>query len=167
MLILALLLLASSQHLEVVNEHFEIPAGKWYQVGLGLQQGRPVLISADYEGDAGSLPIRLQLIRREDLGRLLEGRSGAFLAMTAPASSGRLRYMVRRRDSYVVFLDNREGTRAVAGHLRVALDFRDRPGPEVTTLPLERQVTVIVISFAVFFAIVTFSARRLLRGIRR
>ena len=40
-------------------------------------------------------------------------------------------------------------------------------GPLVIRLPRERQLTVIVVSFAVFFGIVTYSARRLLRGMRR
>ena len=37
----------------------------------------------------------------------------------------------------------------------------------VATLPPERRLVVILISFAVFFAIVTWSARRLLRLVRR
>jgi hypothetical protein len=49
----------------------------------------------------------------------------------------------------------------------VVLDFGARPGPQVTRLSPQRQFTVILISFAVFFGIVTYSARRLLRGIRR
>jgi hypothetical protein len=36
----------------------------------------------------------------------------------------------------------------------------------VTRLPARRQLTVILISFAVFFGIVTFSARRLRRAIK-
>jgi hypothetical protein len=52
--------------------------------------------------------------------------------------------------------------------LRVSLDFSPRRlGPEVTRLSPERQLAVIVISFAVFFGIVAYSGRKLLRAIRR
>jgi hypothetical protein len=51
-------------------------------------------------------------------------------------------------------------------HLRITLDF-SRRGPTVTRLSPQRQLAVIAISFAVFFGIVTFSARRLLRNLKR
>jgi hypothetical protein len=51
-------------------------------------------------------------------------------------------------------------------HLRVTLDF-SRRGPTVTQLSPQRQLAVVAISFAVFFGIVTFSARRLLRHLKR
>jgi hypothetical protein len=66
----------------------------------------------------------------------------------------------------VIFLDNRLGTAPIAGHLRVTLDFSGEHAPEVTQLSRERQITIITISFAVFFAIAGYSARRLLRAIR-
>ena len=166
MLPLALLLLASTQRVEIVNGPFEIPPGKWYQVGLGLRQGRPVLVSADFEVHGGP-EIRLEFLRREDLGARLEGRPNSFLAMSPQGRSGRLRYLVRERGYYVVFLDNRQGAQAVTGHLRVEEDFGRRRNPEVSQLSPQRQIAVIVISFAVFFAIVTYSARHLLRAIRR
>jgi len=164
MIPLALMLLASAQHLEVVNEPFQIPAGKWYQAGLGLKQGRPVVVSAVFE--RASQPTSLALMRREDLDRLLEGGSNRFLAKTARGTAGTLRYLVRVPGYYVIFLDNRAGTVPIAGHLRVALDFSGERVPEVTQLSRERQITIIAISFAVFFAIAGYSARRLLRAIR-
>jgi hypothetical protein len=48
----------------------------------------------------------------------------------------------------------------------IKLDFA-RHGPTVTQLSSRRQLTVVLIRFAVFFAIVSFSARRLLRAVRR
>ena len=71
------------------------------------------------------------------------------------------------RGQYAVVIDNRLGGLEAAAHLRVSLDFGGRPGPEVTRLSPGRQLTVIAITFAVFFAIVSYSARRLLQGIRR
>jgi hypothetical protein len=154
-----------------VNEVVRIPAGDWRYVEVGLKQ-RPALVSADYAVEPGSGEVRLALVERDQLDRL-PGRPGdgalpdGALAITAAGHSGRLRYRVRVRGEYAVVIDNRLGTGAAAAHLRVSLDFGGRPAPEVTRLSPARQLTVIVITFAVFFAIVSYSARRLLQGIRR
>jgi hypothetical protein len=89
------------------------------------------------------------------------------MAATTPGASGRIRYRVRTPGDYVVVIDNRGGdARPAEARLRVALDFELQSGPEVTLLSPGRQFAVILISFAVFFGIVSYSARRLLRGIR-
>ena len=107
-------------------------------------------------------------MRREDLDRLRIDRPHGVLTATDAAASGRLRYPIHVQGDYVVVIDNRGDTeQPTETHLRVALDFGVPSGPEVTRLSPQRQITVIAISFAVFFGIVSYSARRLLRGIRR
>jgi len=165
MIPLLLIVLAASTRLELVNEVYRIPPGEWRYVELGLKQ-RPAFVAADYEVQSGSL-VRLELMRREDLDRLDDQRPGAVLAATGRTFAGRLRYQVHIPDDYVIVVDNRESDgRESKTHLRITLDFSSRPGPQVTRLSPQRQLVVIVISFAVFFAIVTYSARRLLRGMR-
>jgi hypothetical protein len=171
MIPLALILLAAATRLELVDEVLRIPAGDWRYVELGLKQ-QAAFVAADFEVQSGSQLVKLELMRREDLDRLRADRPNGVIAATALAASGRLLYHVRVPGDYVVVIDNRNangnagGQEAVA-RLRVALDFGARPGPQVTRLSPQRQFTVILISFAVFFGIVTYSARRLLRGIRR
>jgi hypothetical protein len=167
MIPLALILLAAATRLELVDEILRIPAGDWRYVELGLKQ-QAAFVAADFEVQSGSQLVKLELMRREDLDRLRTDRPNGVIAATAAAASGRLLYHVRVPGDYVVVIDNRNagGQEAVA-RLRVALDFGARPGPQVTRLSPQRQFTVILISFAVFFGIVTYSARRLLRGIRR
>jgi hypothetical protein len=167
----SLILLAASTHVELVNEVVRIPPGDWRYVEVGLKQ-RPAFVSADYTVEPGSPELRLALIRRDQLDDLQGKQPGAALpdgvfAITAPGRSGRLRYRAQVRGEYAVVIDNRLGGRPAAAHLRVSLDFGGRPGPEVTSLSPLRQLTVILITFVVFFAIVSYSARRLLRGIRR
>jgi len=168
MIPLALILLAAATRLELVDEVIRIPAGDWRYVELGLKQ-QAAFVAADFEVQSGSQPVKLELMRREDLDRLRADRPNGVIAATAVAASGRLLYRVRVPGDYVVVIDNRgtaDGREAVA-RLRVVLDFGARPGPQVTRLSPQRQFTVILISFAVIFGIVTYSARRLLRGIRR
>jgi hypothetical protein len=167
MLPLALILLASSQRVQLFQGVFQVPPGEWHAEKIGLRQRRPVVIAADFSVRSGPPQIRLALLRREDWERFEEGRPNGFLALTPVGTSGRLRYFVRVPGDYVVLLQNRAGDKGSASaELRVVLDFGERAGPAVTGLSPTRQLTVILISFAVFFAIVTYSARRLLRGMK-
>ena len=53
-------------------------------------------------------------------------------------------------------LENRANPQPASVHLRILLDYGD-----ATQLPPERRLTVIAISFAVFFGLVSFSAAKL------
>ena len=166
MIPVALLLLAATTHVDLVDDIFRIPAGEWRYVEVGLRQ-KAALVSADFQVQSGSHKVRIALLRREDLERLRDDRPHGVLATTDPAASGKLRYPVRIAGDYVVMIDNRDDPDHPAeAHLRVALDFGGPGGPAVTQLSPQRQIAVISISFAVFFAIAGYSARRLLRGIR-
>jgi hypothetical protein len=66
-----------------------------------------------------------------------------------------------------VVINNRESRVPVQVHLRVWLDFSARAAQGVGYLSPERRLAVILISFAVFFGIVTWSARKLLQATRR
>jgi hypothetical protein len=167
MIPVALILWAATTHVDLVDDVYRIPAGQWRYVELGLRQ-KPAFVAADFEVKSGPHEVRLALMRREDMERLREDRPSGVLATTDPAGSGRLRYQVQAAGEYILLIDNREGRdRPAEAHLRVALDFGAEPGPAVSRLSVPRQITVIAISFAVFFAIAGFSARRLLRGINR
>ena len=166
-----ILFLAASTSVELVDEVYQIPAGEWRYVEIELKQ-RPALVSASYQVLSGWRQVRVALMRREDLERLRGDQPHGVLEVTATGPAGQLDYLVHRPGAYAVVLDNQPGPLGLPGkpttvHLRVRLDFGENPGPEVTGLSPERQLAVILVSFAVFFGIVTFSARRLLRGIKR
>jgi len=162
----ALILLATSTRLELVNEALTIPAGDWRYVELGLNQ-KPALVSAAFEVESGAQRLTLRIMRRPDMDRLRKGLPNGAIVATLPGNKGRLLYRVSVPGDYVVVIDNRSGDRQPSvARLRVALDFGANQRSQVTRLSPQRQLTVILISFAVFFTIVTYSARRLLRGIR-
>jgi hypothetical protein len=157
---------AAATYVQLMDGVVQVPAGDWRYVEVALKQ-QTAFVSADYQVESGSPDIRLALVRREDLERMRNQMPDGALAVTAAAPSGHIRYRVPERGVYVVLIDNRASSRPAAAHLLVSLNFGLRPGPTVTRLSPQRQITVIAISFAVFFAIATYSTRRLLRGIRR
>jgi hypothetical protein len=161
---LAGMLLAAPTSVELVDEVYQIPANEWRYVDFALKQ-QPALVSATFQVLTGSQQARIALMRSQDLERLRGGQPHGVMAVTPLASSGNLSYYVHWPDDYAIVVDNRDA-RPSAVHLRISLEFGGSPGPAVTRLPARRQLTVILISFAVFFGIVTFSARRLRRAIK-
>jgi len=159
-----ILMLAASSVADVVDEVYQIPAHEWRYVELGLNQ-KPAVVNARYTVQSGSSQVRIALMRRDDLERLRAGLPHGVIEETEPGSSGEFIPRVRGAGDYVVVVDN-EGEKATV-HLRIWLDFGVQAAPEMTRLSPRRQLVVILLSFATFFGIVTWSARRLLRGIRR
>ncbi|MGO9229403.1 MAG: hypothetical protein ACLQKA_09370 [Bryobacteraceae bacterium] len=156
--------LASAE--ELVDHVYTIPADEWRYVDLGIGQ-RPELVEVEYEVRAGSDQVRLAVMRREDLEHLREGVAQGVVDETEPGRSGKIECEVRPPYDYVVVVDNRMGDgRAAVVRLRIRLASPPARGiPE--RLSPQRRLTVILVSFAAFFAIVTWSGRKLLPPVRR
>ncbi len=160
---LVLLLLDPAPRVDLVDEVIDIPASEWRYVELNLKQ-QPVSVTCDFTAAEGDR-VRVALLRGEDLHRLREDRPHGILAATRPASRAALRFAVPEPGEYIVVVDNRAG-RAAKVRLRVGLDFSGSAGPRVRYLSRERRWTVVLASFAFFFGVVIYSARRLLRSAR-
>ena len=159
------LVLAFASAGELVNQVYTIPADEWRYVDLGVGQ-RPALVEAEYEVRAGSDQVRLAVMRRDDLEHLREGLAHGVVEATEPGRSGKLTCQVRPPGEYVVVVDNRDDRAAVV-RLRIRLDFPPAAGSLPERLSPQRRLTVILVSFAAFFAIVTWSGRKLLPPVRR
>jgi hypothetical protein len=160
-LIAWILLAAASPSVELVDQTYLIPANDWRFVDLGLRE-RPALIKAEFDVQSGP-PVQLMLMERPDLERLNRGETHAVVAGTGVKPHGSLEVRTVKPGDYVVVVENRSVDDLAANvRLRVSVDF-----VESTQISPERQLTVIAISFAVFFGIVTYSARRLWQGVRR
>jgi hypothetical protein len=155
----------ASHVVDVVDEVYQIPANEWRYVELGLNQ-KPAFVHAHFAVESGPAQVRLAMMRREDVERLRAGLPHGVIEETAVGASGSFPPHVRGPGDYVVVVDNRANAPSSV-RMRISLDFDVHPGHEVTRLSPQRQLTVILLSFATFFGIVTWSARRLLRGIRR
>lgn len=162
MTFLLLLLLASASRVDLVDEVVEIPPSEWRYVELNLKQP-PVFVACEISAGEGD-SVRAALMRGEDFERLRGGRPHGLLAATPSGERGALRFAVREPGKYVVVVDNGSEHPAKA-HLRVGLDFSASAEP-VRYLSRRRRWTVILLSFAFFFGVTFYSARRLLGGAR-
>ena len=162
-----LLVLAASTPRDWVDEDlYQIGPGDWQPVTVGLRQ-RPATVSASYAVLGGSSQLRIALLTRDEFERVQSSHArltdAELLASTPRGKSGSFAYRVGHRDDYVIVLDNRaDKENATTVRMRVAIDF-----PRVSQLSPQRQAVVIAISFLAFFAVVTYSARKLLKAARR
>ncbi|MGO9262587.1 MAG: hypothetical protein ACLQU1_40845 [Bryobacteraceae bacterium] len=163
--IACLVLLAATTTVELADEVYRIPPHYWRYMELGLKQ-RPALVTARFEVDEGPPRVRLALMTQDDLERLRTGLPHRLLSVTPLGPSGRVLYDLPQAGDYVLVVENRGAGEAVV-HLRVLLDFSGRHSLTVTQITPRRRAVVVGISLAVFFAIVIYSARRLLRAIGR
>ncbi len=158
---------ASASAEELVDQVYTIPADEWRYVELGIGQ-RPALVEAEYEVRAGADQVRLAVMRRDDLEHLREGLAHGVVEETAAGRAGKLECEVRPPGEYVVVVDNQMGGgRAAVVRLRIRLEFPPVGGAVPERISAQRRLTVILVSFAAFFAIVTWSGRKLLPTVRR
>jgi hypothetical protein len=153
-----LFLLAFSARVEVVNESFEIPANDWRYVPRPVNV-EPALVSCDFSSGPRAR-VSVALLSRSDLDARRAGRDYEEIAASPAGPRGMLRVAVHEPDAYLVIQNHAAESATV--HLRVFLEE-----PQVRYLSRRRQLAVIVISFALFFAIVTLSARKLLKAIKK
>jgi len=74
--------------------------------------------------------------------------------------------MVDARGQYAVVVQNRAGAPPAMVSLEVRTDLNPNADVVAKTLPPERRLVVILISFAIFFITVTWSGIKLVRAIR-
>ena len=159
MIALLLFLLAAFPRVDLVDENFEIPANDWRYVPRPLTQ-QPAMVDCVFESDRPDARARLVLLSHADLNAWRMGREHDEIASTTAGRNGALRVPVHDLDTYVA-IENR-APHSVRVRLRV---FPEQP--QVRYLSRGRQLAVIVISCGVFFAIVSLSARKLLKAIGR
>jgi hypothetical protein len=155
-----MLLLAASSSVELVDHTYQIPANDWSFFDLGLRP-RSALIKADFAVEAGP-PVQLLLMEQADLERLNRAETHGMVLSTAVGPAGRLEVRIGKAGDYAVVVENRSG-RAETSKVRLRV-YSD--SAEATLLSPQRQLTVVAISFAVFFGILTYSARRLWQAVK-
>ena len=160
-LLACLLLLTSPGSLELFDETATIARGNWNFYQVNLRQ-RPATVEAAFDVLSGARQVRLVLMTHDEAQRMHAGEAHRELAATAAGARGSLSFTVARPDDYALVVDNRAGSESAAVRVRASLDFA-----RAKRVPWERQAVVIALSFAFFFGVVTFSARRVMRAMRR
>jgi hypothetical protein len=164
-LVAGVLLVATSAFGSAVltDDVYQLPAGDWRWVRFEIRQ-RPATAECRFEALGGG-DVRAELVSRPELELFKEHRRHDALASTEPRNAGAISQYIEEPGEYAVIIENTD-SHAVAIHLNVSLSFGVAK-PVSRFLSPARRLTVILVSFAMFLAIVTFSARALLRAMKR
>jgi hypothetical protein len=160
----ALLLFASAGSLvDMASERHVIPRNDWRYRDI-TSIAEPALVKINFTVESGP-PVRIELISQQGIERLKRGQPAGSALASAPETKGELQARLPDPSEYAVVIDNRgNDSSAATVRLTVSLDYSAGTQTGVRRLSPQRQLTVIALSFVVFFGIVAFSARTLWRN---
>jgi hypothetical protein len=124
----------------------------------------PTLVDCRFRVLSGSPAVHIEIMADSEYRRFNRGRDYDVLAQTREGSQGGIRRMLDEPGRFDVVLVNASGAPPAVVDLEVRTDVDPGADSAARELPPGRRLAVILISFAIFFALVTFSALRLLRG---
>jgi hypothetical protein len=147
------------------GQPFRLEPGDFRWVPFTVRQ-TPAEVDCHFEVLQGSPSVHVELLPMSEFRLFNRGREYTKLAVTPEGRDGDFRRVIDVSGQYAVMVVN--GTHAPPA--TVALQVRTTVNPTAKdtarTLPPERRLAVILISFAVFFVTVTWSSRKLIRAMR-
>ena len=165
-MLLAALFVPTSQQVVLTDDVYSVPAGEWRYVEFVVSQ-QPAAVRCDLDlVSGGPAGVRVELLDRSNLELYTNRKPHQFLAAAAVASQTLILQAFHSPGTYAVAMINNAGHQARV-RLHLAMDFSGiGQTAGASYLSPQRRLTVILLSFAAFFAMVTFSARKLLRAIK-
>lgn len=157
----ALLLLLAAEPAVLRDEVSIVPAGQWRYDSFVLKDQVPATVDCFYVVTEPA-HIHVELMTSENLHSMLRG--GEYDAI-AEAHKGRLTHEINYPGEFAVVVSNQDKTHEARVGIHLTLDFSRHNFAK--SLSPERKLTVILLSFFGFVAIVTLSARPLLLAMRR
>ncbi len=157
-------LLAAPGAAILTDDVYQLPPGDWRWVRFEIRH-RPATAECRFDNVGGTGSIQAELVSRNDLELFRAHKPHDALAYTEPRVSGAVSQYIQDPGEYAAIIENKD-SRPIAVHLKVSLAFGP-PQPVARYLSPQRRLTVILVSFAMFFAIVTFSTRALLKAMKK
>jgi hypothetical protein len=144
---------------------FRLDAGdnRYFQVAVTRV---PTLVECRFKVLQGAPSVHLEIMSDAEYRHMSRGRDYDAIASSPTAREGEIRRMVEERGRFDVVLINDPGAPAAVVDLEVRTDVDPSEDSVARVLSPGRRLAVILISFAIFFALVTWSAWRLLRANR-
>lgn len=159
-----LLLLAVAGPAVLTDDVYQLPAGEWRWVPFDVHQ-KPATVDCRFLAMDGG-EVHAELVDRSELELVRDHKFHDTLESTETAHDGRFSRLIRDPGEYAVIIEN-DGKRPAVARLTVTLSFRNTLAPAARYLPRDRRLTVILVSFGLFFTIVTLSARALWKAMGR
>jgi len=126
----------------------------------------PTEVNSSFQVTRGDPSVHMELLPMSDFRRFNRGREHQTLALSETGRTGSFRRVLDTRGQYVVVVINKSNARPATVTLEVRTDLNANAGVSARTISPQRRLAVILISFAIFFATVTWAGVRLLRTMK-
>jgi hypothetical protein len=147
----------------LTDDVHQLPPNEWRWVRFESHH-RPATVECHFD-TIGEGEAHAELVTRADLELFRDRKHHDAIATTDKLPSANFNQYLEESGEYAVVIENATD-RPISVHLRVGLSF-GTPKPVSRYLSPSRRLTVILVSFAMFFTIVTFSARALLKAMKK
>jgi hypothetical protein len=124
----------------------------------------PTLMDCTFKVLKGEPSVHMEVMSDVSYRQYIRGRDYEPLASSAEGESGEIRRLLDERGRFDVMLVN-TGTAAVVVEMEVRTDLDPSAESLARVLSPERRLTVILVSFGLFFGMVIWAGVKLLRGV--
>jgi hypothetical protein len=165
---IALLLAAASTETPQTpesNQPFQLGPGDFRWVPFTVRQ-TPAEVDCRFEVLKGNPSVHVELLPISEFRLFDRGREHATMAATPNGRGGAFRRIIDTRGQYAVVVINARGAPSATVSLRVQTKVNPTGADVARTLSPRRRLTVILISFTLFFVTVAWSGRKLIRAMR-
>lgn len=159
------LLLAFAIPLGAQETPFRLQPGDFRWIPFTVRQ-TPAAVDCHFEVLEGNPTVHVELMPMSEFRLFDGGHDYETLAVTPDGRAGEFRRMIDTSGRFAVVVVNEKRGRPVTVSLQVRTTVNPAASEVARMLSPERRLTVILVSFGFFFGTVTWSARRLIRGMR-
>jgi hypothetical protein len=124
----------------------------------------PTAVDCRFRVLQGGPTVQMEVMTAAAFRRFSHGRGYDPIAAVPDGRNGRIERLIDERGEYMVVVENAEEAPAAMVDLELKTDVNPSPESLARVLSPERRLTVILVSFGIFFAIVTWSGLRLWRA---
>jgi hypothetical protein len=144
---------------------FRLDPGEFRWIPFTVNQ-TPTEVESSFQVMRGDPSVHIELLPMSEFRRFNRGREHETLAASDSGRSGAFRRILEARGQYVVVAINKSKSQAAVVMLELRTDLNPNADVIAKTISPQRRLTVILISFGIFFATVTWAGVRLLRSIQ-
>jgi len=144
---------------------FRLDPGEYRWLPFTVKQ-TPAQVDCRFQVIAGTPSVHVELLPMSEFRLFTHGKEHDSLALSPASSTGSFRRVIEEPGQYAVVLVNSKTAPAATISLELKVDSDPNAAVSSRELSPKRRLAVILISFSLFFAIVTWSGLKLVRAIK-
>jgi hypothetical protein len=147
------------------NQAIRLDAGEYRWWPIYVRQA-PTQVNCHFEVLNGAQTVHAELVPQDQFHAFIRRKSYQKLTATGAAKNGFFSQIIPMRGNYAVVIINEKNAPTAIVSLSIETNINPTAGL-VRTLPPRRRLTVILVSFAIFFVSIGWSGWRLIQAMTR